>query len=48
MDLSKAFITINDDLLLEKRHAYGVKENSLKLLISYLRNSKPKRGEFSA
>ena len=38
MDLSKAFDTINHDLLLAKLHAYGVSKNALKLMMSYLRN----------
>ena len=38
MDLSKAFDTINHDLLLAKLHAYGVSTNALKLMMSYLRN----------
>ena len=38
MDLSKAFDTINHDLLLAKLHAYGVSKDALKLIMSYLRN----------
>ena len=38
MDLSKAFDTINHDLLLVKLHAYGVRGYSLKLIMNYLRN----------
>ena len=38
MDLSKAFDTINHDLLLAKLHAYGVCENSLKLIMNYLKS----------
>ena len=36
MDLSKAFNTINHDLLIAKLHAYGFSKESLKLIKSYL------------
>ena len=38
MDLSRAFDTINHELLIAKLHAYGVTKPALKLLYSYLRN----------
>ena len=36
MDLSKAFDTINHDLLIAKLHVYRLSEESLKLVKSYL------------
>ena len=35
MDLSKAFNTLNHDLLIAKLHAYGFSEESLQLIKSY-------------
>ena len=38
MDLSKAFDTLNHDLLIAKLGAYGFSENSHNYIQSYLRN----------
>ena len=38
MDLSKAFDTLNNDLLIAKLEAYGFFENSLNYIQSYIRN----------
>ena len=42
MDLSKAFDTINHDLLIAKLHAYGFSKKALKLMKSYLSNKMAK------
>ena len=36
MDLSKAFDTMNHDLLIANLYAYGFDKNSLRLIKSYL------------
>ena len=36
MDLSKAFATINHELLIAKLHAYGFQKDALDILMSYL------------
>ena len=38
MDLSKAFDTLNHELLIAKLHAYGFSKESLELIFSYLKN----------
>ena len=38
--ISKAFACLRHDLLILKLHTYGIEENSLKLLFSYLRKQK--------
>ena len=38
MDLSKAFDTINNALLIAKLHAYGFTKPSLKMVYNYLNN----------
>ena len=40
MDLSRAFDTINHDLLLAKLKAYGFSLNAVELMRSYLKNRK--------
>ena len=40
MDLSKAFDTINHQLLLPKLHAYGFSQQALAIVCSYLSNRK--------
>ena len=40
MDLSKAFDTINHNLLLAKLHTYGSSKNALSLMCSYIKNRK--------
>jgi hypothetical protein len=40
MDLSKAFDCLPHDILLSKLPAYGLTENSIKLLYSYLSDRK--------
>ena len=42
MDLSKAFDTINHQLLLAKLHAYGFTKQTLAIICSYLPNQKQK------
>ena len=42
MDLSKAFDTVNHDLLLAKLKAYGFSRKALTLMCSYLKNRRQK------
>ena len=42
MDRSKAFDTINHDLLIAKLKAYGFSKETVKLMKSYLKNNKQK------
>ena len=42
MDLSKAFDTINHQLMLAKSHAYGFSKQTLDIICSYLSNRKQK------
>ena len=42
MDLSKAFDTINHDLLLAKSHIFRFSKEALKLMKSYLTNRRTK------
>ena len=39
MDLSKAFDTINHELLIAKLHAYGFSIDALEVLLSYLQDT---------
>ena len=40
MDLSKAFDTINHELLIAKLEAYGFHKDSLEIMLSYLSDRK--------
>ena len=40
MDLSKAYDCLNHELLIAKLHAYGISNNSLRLIYNYLKQRK--------
>ena len=48
MDLSKAFDTINHELLIAKLHSYGIHKDSFKVLLNYLSNRRQRTKIFSS